>query len=100
MSGHRMKFQKITTWSVIPGVVLLCGVMSMTYGYYHNSEVALYAGLAVTMVGAFSGILFLVFQPREGRLPRRKRVGSGTPSELEGGTPSQVEGGIPSQRQV
>jgi hypothetical protein len=50
--GNKSRLKKIPTWSVILGVVLLCGILSMTYGYYHNSEVALYAGLAVTMVGA------------------------------------------------
>ena len=70
MSGKQIKFEKIPTWSVVLGVVLLCGVLSMTYGFYENSEVALYAGLAITIFGSFDGIISFVILPG-GLRPRR-----------------------------
>jgi len=63
MSGRKIKFEKISTWSLVLGLVLLCGVLSMTYGFCENSQTALYVGLAVTIIGAFNGIFFLVVQP-------------------------------------
>jgi uncharacterized membrane protein HdeD (DUF308 family) len=73
MSGQRIKFEKIPIWSVVLGMILLCGVLSMTYGFYKNSEAALYLGLAVTILGAFNGIFFLVVQPGEIRMKRRRQ---------------------------
>jgi len=72
MSGHKIKFEKIPIWSVVLGVILLCGVMSIGYGFYRNSQAALYAGLAVTLLGALDGIIFLAIMPGELR-PRRQR---------------------------
>jgi membrane protein YdbS with pleckstrin-like domain len=73
MSGYQIKFERIPTWSVVLGVVLLCGVLSMAYGFYQNSQTALYVGLAVTILGALDGILFLTILPGELRFPRHRQ---------------------------
>jgi hypothetical protein len=70
MSGQRIKFEKIPRWSVVLGIVLLCGVLSTAYGFYQNSELALYIGLAITIMGALDGIFFLVISPGEVRVRR------------------------------
>ncbi len=72
MSGRRIRFRKIPMWSVVLGMVLLCGVLSMTYGFYRNSDAALYVGLAVTIIGALDGIIFFMISPRELKIPRHK----------------------------
>jgi hypothetical protein len=59
MSGQRIKFEKIPIWSVVLGVVLLCGVLSMGYGFYENNELVLYVGLAVAIIGRVNGIIFM-----------------------------------------
>jgi hypothetical protein len=72
MSGRQIKFEKIPIWSVVLGVILLCGVLSIAYGFYRNSQAALYAGLAVTLLGALDGIIFLTIQPGALRLRRQR----------------------------
>ena len=67
MSEGRINFKKIPIWSVVLGIILLCGVLSMTYGFYRDNQVVLYVGLAVTMLGAFNGIFSLVIQPGKAR---------------------------------
>ncbi len=70
MLGHRNIFEKIPIWSVVLGIVLLCGVLSMTYGFYEISDAALYVGLAVTMLGTFGGSIFFAISPSEMRAQR------------------------------
>ena len=65
MLGHRIKFEKIPIWSVVLGIVLLCGVLSITYGFYQISDAALYVGLAVTMLGALGGIILFAYRQRD-----------------------------------
>jgi hypothetical protein len=48
------------------------GVLSMAYGFYQNSQAALYAGSVVTLLGALDGIIFLAIQPGELRLRRQR----------------------------
>lgn len=72
MSGYQIKFERISTWSVVLGVVLLCGVLSMAYGFYENSQMVLYVGLAITILGALDGIIFLTILPGELRFPRHR----------------------------
>ncbi len=78
MLGHRIKFEKIPIWSVVLGIVLLCGVLSITYGFYQISDAALYVGLAVTMLGALGGIIFFAISPSEMMVQRHG------PSEAHG----------------
>lgn len=78
MSGRQIRFEKIPIWSVVLGIILLCGVLSMGYGFSENSKVALYVGLAVTMLGAFNGIFFLVVHP--GNIGKRRH----SPREARG----------------
>ena len=68
MPGRRIKFEKMLTWSLVWGLVLLCGVLSMAYGFYQNDQAVLQVGLAVVMPGVFNGILFLMIQPDEARI--------------------------------
>jgi uncharacterized membrane protein YkgB len=72
MLGQGIKFEKIPIWSVVLGVVILCGALLIAYGFYQNSEAALYAGLAITIMGALDGIIFLVISPGEWRLKRHE----------------------------
>jgi uncharacterized membrane protein YecN with MAPEG domain len=72
MSGRQIKFEKIPTWSVVLGVILLCGVLSMAYGFYQNSQAVLYAGLAITLFGALDGIIFVMIQPGDMKLRRHR----------------------------
>ena len=72
MSGQRITFEKIPIWSVVLGVILLCGVLSIAYGFYQNSQAALYAGLAATLLGALDGIIFLAIIPGELRIRRQR----------------------------
>ncbi len=72
MSGYQIQFEKIPTWSVVLGLVLLCGVLSMAYGFYQNSQTALYAGLAITILGALDGIIFLTILSGELRFTRHR----------------------------
>ena len=72
MSGHKIKFEKIPILSVVLGAILFCGVLSMGYGFSQNSQAALYAGLATTLLGALDGIIYLAIMPGELRLRRQK----------------------------
>ncbi len=58
MSIRRFRFKKIPTWSVVLGIILLVGVLSMGYGYYHHGKVMLYAGFALTILGVFNAFIF------------------------------------------
>ncbi len=70
MLGRRNKFEKVPMWSVVLGIILLCGVLSTTYGFYEINDAALYAGLAVTMLGALGGIILFAISPSEMRVQR------------------------------
>ncbi len=70
MIGQRNKIKKVLIWSVILGIILLCGVLSMTYGFYEISDAPLYVGLAVAMLGALGGIILFVISPAEMRVQR------------------------------
>ncbi len=72
MSGRQIRFKKIPIWSVIEGIILLCGVLLVAYGYRVNSGAALYCGLALTILGALVGIIFFVVS-----LAKMKRSKSG-----------------------
>jgi uncharacterized membrane protein len=60
MSIRRIRFERVPAKSVVIGVVLLLGVLSMTYGYFQDNQTILYVGLAVTALGALNGIIFSV----------------------------------------
>ena len=72
MPEHRIKLGKVPGWPVVFGLIMLCGVLSMAYGFYRNNETVLYVGLAVSILGAFNGILFLVIRPGEVRIMRQR----------------------------
>jgi uncharacterized membrane protein HdeD (DUF308 family) len=72
MIGQGNKFEKMPIWSVVLGVVILCGVLLTAYGFYRSSEIVLYVGLAVTIMGALDGIFFLVVSPAELRVRRHR----------------------------
>ena len=42
MLGRRNKFEKVPMWSVVLGIILLCGVLSTTYGFYEINDAALF----------------------------------------------------------
>ncbi len=54
---------RIPTWTMVLAVILLGGVLLMAYGYYQNSHLTLYVGLAVTIVSALNLIIFSVVYP-------------------------------------
>lgn len=60
MSARRIGFERVPTRSVVIGVILLFGVLSMAYGYFQDNQLMLYVGLAVTALGALNGIIFSV----------------------------------------
>ncbi len=72
MSGRQIRFKKIPMWSVVEGIILLCGILLVAYGYHVNREAALYSGLALTIVGALVGVIFFVVS-----LAKMKRSKSG-----------------------
>ena len=59
MSGRRNKFEKIPTWIVVLGLVILCGVVSITHGFSENNQVIFYVSLAIAIIGTVNGIIFL-----------------------------------------
>lgn len=63
MLASRNKFDKIPTTTVVISLILLAGVLSMCYGYYEDNDVALYAGIAVTVMAAFNVIMFSIILP-------------------------------------
>ncbi len=70
MSGRQIRFKKIPIWSVVEGIILLCGVLLVAYGFHLNSEAALYCGLALTILGALVGIIFFVVSLAKMRVQR------------------------------
>ncbi len=63
MSTRRIGFERVPTKSVVIGVILLLGVLSMAYGYFQENQIMLYVGLAVTILGALNGIIFSTILP-------------------------------------
>ena len=53
--------------------------------YHQNSEVALYGGLGVTMLGALGGIILFTISPSEMRVQRHGLRDGGRPREARGG---------------
>jgi len=48
-------------------VVLLVGVLLMTYGHLHENGLVLFAGLAVTLAGVLTGVIRIVIRGEDGR---------------------------------
>ncbi|MGO9482345.1 MAG: hypothetical protein ACLP05_11280 [Candidatus Kryptoniota bacterium] len=72
MSAKRFGFERVPTWSVVLGTVLLIGILSMAYGYHKNVHVVLYVGFAITMLGVFNGFILFAMRPNDFRLRKRK----------------------------
>jgi len=72
MLGRRINLKKIPGWTVVLGIILTCGVLSMAYGYYENIVGVLYVGFAITMIGVLYGFIFSAIVPGEMRLPRHR----------------------------
>ena len=70
MSTRRIRFERVAARSVIIGVILFLGVLSMAYGYLQDNQLVLYIGLAVTILGALNGIIFSAIMPNALRFTR------------------------------
>ncbi len=51
---------KVQTGSMILAVVLLAGILSIAYGHFQRSSLALTTGLIVTAAGVLVGILRII----------------------------------------
>jgi len=59
MYQRRKKLQKIKTYSIYLGLIILAGVLLMAYGFFNNYNTALLIGLPVTIFGSFYGIIHI-----------------------------------------
>ncbi len=56
---------KVPAKFVILAAVILSGVLSMAYGYYQGSNLAVHVGVGVTLLGASNVAVFLVARLNE-----------------------------------
>ena len=55
----RKKFQKFSNSSIFLGLILLAGIIIMSYGLFGNNHTVLYLGLGITALGSYYGIFWL-----------------------------------------
>jgi hypothetical protein len=57
---ERSAAKKVGTAIVIIAIILLIGILLITYSYYQNNNLVLYLGLIITLGGVISGIYRIV----------------------------------------
>lgn len=61
MSVSQNRLPKRTATDVlISSIIILVGVLSISYGYYQHSKIMLYTGLIITLAGVLIGLLFVL----------------------------------------
>jgi hypothetical protein len=60
MQLRNKKFQKFGNSIIYLAVILLAGVLIMSYGFYNNFNPALYLGLGVTIAASYYGIFHVI----------------------------------------
>jgi preprotein translocase subunit SecF len=57
MLSERKQFQKFSNSIICLAIILLVGVLTMSYGFFNNFKPALYLGLGVTIASSY----FIIF---------------------------------------
>ena len=52
--------KRTATDVLVSSIIILVGVLSISYGYYHHSKIMLYIGLIITLAGVLIGLLFVL----------------------------------------
>ena len=52
---------KISTWSIILAIVMLIGILILGWGYYGGTNMLIYLGLIVILIGAVPEVVFSLF---------------------------------------
>ena len=61
MSGKR--FYKVWRLTIVMSLILLAGLLAMVYGYYQDSRMMVYVGIAVTVMTALNAIIVSMVLP-------------------------------------
>jgi uncharacterized membrane protein YiaA len=59
MRQRRKRLQRIESYSIYLGLILLAGVLLVSYGFFNNYNTALYIGLPVTIFGSIYGVIHI-----------------------------------------
>jgi hypothetical protein len=52
--------RRTATDVLISSIIVLVGVLSISYGYHQHSKIMLYIGLIITLAGVLIGLLFVL----------------------------------------
>jgi|WetSurSiteA1Bulk_404760.scaffolds.fasta_scaffold478681_1 hypothetical protein len=63
MSQKSLKPDLVKKIWILLALILLVGISVLGYGYYENSRLAFYMGLAITLIGVISGLIRIVIYP-------------------------------------
>ena len=64
MSQRTLKPVLVKKIWIFLALILLVGILVIAYGYYQESKLVLYLGLAITLTGVIGGMLRIVIYPK------------------------------------